>query len=108
MLPFRLAAFLFTLIGLALKPEPVGADSGVSGAQGVGLAIVDFAYVDTSGEPADQTAAHRKRLRALMAALRQDFAADGQFRVVPLSCGPAPCTAEALAPADLLRAAAEA
>lgn len=108
MLPFRLAACLFALLGLVLKPDPAGADSGVSEAPGVGLGIVDFAYVDTSGEPADQTVAHRRRLQALMAALRRDFSADGQFRLVPLSCGPVPCTDSSLAPADLLRTAAEA
>ena len=105
---FRFSACLIALIGLVLEPEPARSDAGVSGTEGVGLAVVDFAYVDTSGEPADQTAAHRQRLQALMAALRRDFAADGRFRLVPFSCGPVPCTDDGLAPADLLRAAAAA
>ena len=43
----------------------------------VGVTIDDFSYVDTSGEVADQTAAHRKRLQAFMAALRKDVAVEG-------------------------------
>jgi uncharacterized protein DUF2380 len=42
-----------------------------------GITIDDFRYVDTSGEVADQTAVHQRRLQAFMAALRKDVAADG-------------------------------
>ena len=64
------------------------ADAGSSPARG--LAIIDFDYVDTSGEPADQSAVHRQRLQALMAVLLGDLAA--AFRLVPVACGAAPCT----------------
>jgi len=43
----------------------------------VGVTIDDFSYVDTSGEVADQTAMHQRRLEAFMAALRKDVAAEG-------------------------------
>jgi hypothetical protein len=42
-----------------------------------GVTIDDFSYVDTSGEVTDQSADHQRRLRAFMAALRKDVAADG-------------------------------
>jgi hypothetical protein len=69
------------------------------------MAIIDFSYVDTSGEPADQAAAHQQRLQGLMTALRRDIAADRRFRLVPIACGEGPCTADAAAPGDLLLAA---
>jgi len=87
-------AYAMAFIGLGLAR----ADSGVS------VAIVDFAYVDTSGEPTDQAALHRERLQALMNALRRDFAADERFRLLHLPCAPASCEAEA--PAALLGSAA--
>jgi hypothetical protein len=108
MLRTRFAARALALLGLVLGPGLACADSGDPTAQGVGIAIVDFAYVDTSGEPTDQTAAHQRRLQAFMAALRRDFAADGQFRLVAVSCGSVPCATDGVAPADLRRAASQA
>ena len=84
------------------------AGGGSTLAQSIGLAVVDFAYVDTSGEPVDQTAAHQRRLQVLMTALRRDLAADGRFHLVSVSCGPVPCTDAGQVPADLLRHASEA
>jgi hypothetical protein len=84
-----------------------GADLALA-APSVAIAIVDFAYVDTSGEPTDQTAAHQRRLQTFMAALRRDFAADGQFRLVAVSCGSVPCSTDGLAPADLRRVGSQA
>lgn len=49
----------------------------------VGVAVDDFSYSDTSGEPTDQTAAHARRLAAFMAALRRDIGADPRYRLVP-------------------------
>jgi hypothetical protein len=73
----------------------------LAGAAGAAeLAIADFAYVDTSGETADQTAAHRHRLDALMAALKRDLAAKGSFHLVTV---PADAT-----PPEQFRAAAQA
>jgi len=105
----RTMEILCALAFVALMPSPGRADGASNAApEGGDLAIVDFVYVDTSGEPTDQTAAHRERLQAFMAALRRNFLADGQFRLVPLLCGPVPCTDDSLAPADLVRVAADA
>ena len=60
-------------------------NSGAAGATPlpVNLAIEDFSYLDTSGEPADQTAAHDKRLRAFMSALRRDVGGEQRYQLVP-------------------------
>ena len=72
----------------------------------VKVAIPDFAYTDTSGEPSDQAAAHRKRLQAFMGALRADFESDHAFRLLPSSCPPL-CADDVQRPAALLQAAAK-
>src|SRR5437667_6166267 len=79
MLRSRFASHAVALIGLILGPSLAAADSGTPAARGVGLAIEDFTYLDTSGEPSDQVTAHQKRLQALNTAFRQDFAADRQY-----------------------------
>ncbi|MET3908400.1 hypothetical protein ABID59_002746 [Bradyrhizobium sp. S3.3.6] len=47
------------------------------------VALDDFSYADTSAEPADQSAAHERRLQAFMVALRRDIAADPRYRLAP-------------------------
>ena len=94
-----------SLIALSLRVTLAGTDSSTVTAPRVRLGIIDFVYLDTSGELSDQAAAHRRRLQAFMAALRQDFAADERFHLVALSCGPAPCNNDTPVP-DLHRAAA--
>ncbi|RXG91073.1 DUF3280 domain-containing protein [Bradyrhizobium zhanjiangense] len=54
-----------------------------AGAEAIGVAMDDFSYTDTSAEPANQTAAHERRLSAFMAALRRDVGADGRYRLTP-------------------------
>jgi hypothetical protein len=61
------------LLGLLLGLRPAFADP----ASHPGVTIDDFAYVDTSGEVADQAAAHQRRLKAFMVALRQDVPTGG-------------------------------
>jgi len=56
--------------------SPAGAEAAI------GVAMDDFSYTDTSAEPANQTAAHERRLSAFMAALRRDIGADGRYRPV--------------------------
>jgi predicted metal-dependent phosphotriesterase family hydrolase len=53
----------------------------------MGIAIGDFAYVDTSGEASDQVAVHAEQLKGFMATLRRDFERQGSYRLVPLPCG---------------------
>jgi Protein of unknown function (DUF2380) len=69
-----------------------------------GLAILNLDYVDTSGEPTDQTAAHQRRAAAFISDLRRDLAASGQYRIVPIVCGAEPCTSRTN-PVELQKAA---
>jgi hypothetical protein len=48
----------------------------------IGVAMDDFSYTDTSAEPANQTAAHERRLTAFMAALRRDIGEGGRYRLL--------------------------
>lgn len=94
------------LLGLFLDFRPACADTSVPAVRTVGVAVEDFSYLDTSGEPADQTAAHQQRLRAFMTALRRDVDADGRYRLVPPSCTP-PCTEQGPAPAQQSQSVAQ-
>jgi hypothetical protein len=69
------------------------------------IAIVDFDYVDTSGEARDQSSYHSARLKEFALALGADLERSKRFRVVPLTCMPAPCSLTASEPADLVAAA---
>ena len=113
-MPHRcLALRLLALIMLALAPGLTRAQPGDAAAQvevaitATAVAIIDFAYVDTSGEPTDQTAVHRERLQTFMTTLRRDVAAEGRFRPVPVACEPPSCTDGSPAPADLPRIASD-
>ncbi|MGY8638662.1 DUF3280 domain-containing protein [Bradyrhizobium sp. 14AA] len=66
-----LLLFLFSAFHAPAGAEPA-----------VGVAMDDFSYTDTSAEPANQTAAHERRLSAFMAALRRDIGADRRYRLV--------------------------
>lgn len=96
--------FALPLLGLAFALGSPHAQA----APAIPIAIVDFSYLDTSGEAVDQSAAHQARLQAFMAALRRDFSGDGRFGPVVLSCGAAPCTVEGTVPEDLAHAASTA
>ncbi|MGJ4960845.1 DUF2380 domain-containing protein [Bradyrhizobium sp. HKCCYLRH3061] len=89
------------VFALALAASPVRAASGDVPA----VLVDDFSYLDTSGEPVDQTAAHQRRLDAFMAALRRDVAADARLRPVSPSCAPS-CPTDASPEARLQMAAA--
>ena len=73
------------VLGLLLSFGSARADTGTPAAQTLGVTIEEFGYLDTSGEPTDQTAAHQKRLQAFMAALRRDIEAEGRYHLVPPS-----------------------
>ena len=104
MLQFCPVSSALALFCLFLGSGLACAESGTPLVQGVGLAIEDFSYFDTSGEPGDQVAAHRKRLQDFMTALRRDVEADqSQYHLVPSSCAP-PCVEEGPITADLLHA----
>lgn len=65
------------------------ADTKITGAA---IAIVDFNYVDTSGEVRDQRAEHEVRMSVFMNALKDDLAARGKLHVVVPACGPGSCS----------------
>jgi hypothetical protein len=70
-----LLSFL-AVLGTGLNGQALAADT-------TAIALDDFSYTDTSAEPADQSAAHERRLRAFMVALRRDIAADPRYRLAP-------------------------
>ncbi|MCR8526162.1 DUF3280 domain-containing protein, partial [Escherichia coli] len=75
----QLSRSIFPALLLFVLPAaycPAGAEAAI------GVAMDDFSYTDTSAEPANQTAAHERRLSAFMAALRRDIGADGRYRPV--------------------------
>ncbi|MCA1455565.1 DUF2380 domain-containing protein [Bradyrhizobium sp. BRP22] len=97
----RLGLHAVTLFGLLLGCGSAGAaTTSVPAAQTLGVTIEEFGYLDTSGEPTDQTAAHQKRLQAFMAALRRDVEADARYRLIP------PATDDRATPAERIEAAA--
>ena len=57
-----------------------------------GLAVAEIDYVDTSGEVIDQSADHRRRLRAFEASLRSDLTASGNLQSVVLDCPANACS----------------
>src|SRR5260370_17259016 len=62
---------------LCLTPSGGKAQDGGKKAQGAAIAVIDFGYVDTSGEERDQRKEHETRLGNFMRALRDDLAKDG-------------------------------
>lgn len=68
---------------LAALPLFVLPHSPADAEAATGVAMDDFSYTDTSAEPANQTAAHERRLAAFMSALRRDIGEGGRYRLVP-------------------------
>jgi hypothetical protein len=62
----------------------------------IAVVVADFDYFDTSGEVVDQSAEHRARVASFAALLRDNVAAQGDYRVVPIECRDPPCTATSL------------
>jgi Protein of unknown function (DUF2380) len=85
-----------TLIGA----PPAHATEGAP--EPIAIAVLDFDYVDTSGEPRDQRQEHAARLQGFSSALRNDLERSGKFRIVAPECGAAPCAADSLQPAELV------
>ena len=98
------SAVAITILGLTTALWGHDARADVAPTQPVALAVLDLDYVDTSGEPTDQTAAHQRRAADFVSALQRDLAANGQYRVVPMSCGSGPCE-PVMNPAELQKAA---
>src|SRR3569833_2333545 len=90
-------------LGIALASQ---APLGLTGeAAPVPILILDFDYVDTSGEPRDQSAFHRAQLDNLVHSLRGDLERTSKFRVVSMQCEPAQCSPGESEPTELVAAA---
>ena len=98
-----LAGFAFGVAGAILALSSARSEDAKT--PPIPIAVADFDYFDTSGEPANQQAEHQARLQALASAIRSDLERDGRYRVVTLSCPQTRCTAAELAPADLIEKA---
>jgi hypothetical protein len=103
-------ALVSTLImsALFLIPSLDHAHADTGSATLPGLVLLDFNYVDTSGETKDHAAEHQKRLDAFMLALRQDIAASQKYRMVTATCRPIPCEVGQSALTELQDAARQA
>ena len=60
------------------------------------VAVADFDFVDTSGEPRDQVAQHDARMRALKADIIDKMGKTGRFAAGALQCGQPNCSADSL------------
>jgi hypothetical protein len=101
---------LFVLMlaaSLWLAPSNVKADGGGK-KESAAVAVINFDYVDTSGEERDQRKEHEARLDTFMRALRNDLPQRGSFRVVTPNCAPNPCSLSGSTVGDILAAAREA
>jgi hypothetical protein len=101
--------FFLLVLASCLWLAPAWGKAEDGGARrGVALAVIDFDYIDTSGEKRDQRLEHEARRGALVGALRDDLAKNAPFRVVTPTCGHEPCKAASLEDGSLLAAAREA
>jgi len=98
---FRNAAAL----SLALAVVAVRADASEPL---ISIAVLDFDYSDSSGEPQDQTAIHRARVNEFTARIRAALADSGAYRVVAARCPATPCSAKNYAPEELFAMARQA
>jgi hypothetical protein len=69
------------------------------------IAVLDFDYLDTSGEIRDQSAAHGALLEHFAGTLRNDLQASRRYQVVKMTCEPDPCSITRTDPSQLLAAA---
>lgn len=72
------------------------------------LVVADFDYVDTSGEPADQRAAHAERIAGFAELLRKGLDAEPAYAVGTMTCKRPPCTAGTMRQADFIQAVRDA
>jgi hypothetical protein len=96
------SAVLTTLCAVAALSFPSG---GSPAAAPLAVAVADFDYFDTSGEVADQSAEHRARVASFAKLLRDNLAAQGDYRVVTIECPDQPCTATSMSQEVFIAAA---
>jgi hypothetical protein len=81
------ASFAAVVLGTMLAVAPARAEPVVP------VAVANFDFLDTSGEPVDQSDTHKRRLKALSDFLRDQLAASGKLTLVTLPCEASQCTA---------------
>lgn len=69
------------------------------------IALADFYYLDTSGEPGDRASEHQQRVDLFETVLREELAATGRFEVVALECPLPECGVGSLSVEDAVNAA---
>jgi len=106
-LSFRRAAgaVLTLLCAVAALSFQPGASAA---AAPIAVAVADFDYFDTSGEVADQSAEHRARVASFANLLRDNLAAQADYRVVTIECPDHPCTATSMSQEVFIAAARKA
>lgn len=87
----RMACLALSAAAIGYFTIALGFAAGTEAA-GTAIAIVDFNYIDTSGEVRDQRAEHEARLSVFMHTLKDDLAAGGKFRIIVPTCRPDPCS----------------
>jgi hypothetical protein len=98
-------AALFLLSIISLTSLGVRAASLDTPPARIPIAVIDWDYVDTSGEERDQRQEHDARRGVFMAAVKRDLAAGDAFRLVEPVCNPSPCAMSDSPKDDLLAAA---
>lgn len=98
----RSAAF-WTILAIASATGPARGEAAAR--RPTAIAVVDFGYSDSSGEPRNQKAEHDARLADFTRSLRRDLEQGGAYKVVALDCGAEPCSVERLTPEELFDAA---
>ena len=86
-------AVLTMLLALAALSLQSG---GSQAAAPLAVAVADFDFFDTSGEVVDQSKEHQARVASFAQLLRDNLAAQGEYRVVPIECPDHPCTATSM------------
>jgi uncharacterized protein DUF2380 len=99
--PMKLRSARLALVIAALLSAGAVRQSQAQGEAPV-VAVAEIQYVDTSGEVADQSADHFRRLREFEASLRTDLAAGGKIRIVALDCPANACSVGDIEPDQLL------
>lgn len=99
------SAVLTMLCAVAVLSSQPG---GSPAAAPIAVAVADFDYFDSSGEVADQSAEHRARVASFAKLLRDNLAAQGDYRVVAIECPDRPCTATSMSQDVFIAAARKA
>ncbi|HVQ66090.1 MAG TPA: DUF2380 domain-containing protein [Bradyrhizobium sp.] len=98
----RASVVLYAFAALSFQPGASPAATPIA------VAVADFDYFDTSGEVVDQSAEHRARVASFANLLRDNLAAQSDYRVVPIECLDHPCTATSMSQEVFIAAARKA